>query len=81
MREKMTCEVCLSAPPVGNSGSLSTVNEQTKKSLKKDLMSSTSNSIQTCPTTMHLKKDAISCIVLEKWVLQLVPLTRGVDDF
>ena len=41
-------------------------------------MSST-NSIQTCPTMKRLKKDAISNIVVEKWVLQLVRLTRGGD--
>ena len=79
---KMTCEVYLSTPPVGYSGSPSTVSETNcnKKHFKKSY-ELTSNSIQTCPTTMCLQKDAISCIVLEIWVLQLVRLTRGGDDF
>ena len=69
-----TCgEVYLSTHTVGYSGSISTVNE-TNCEL-------TSNYIQTCPTTICLKKDVISCIVLEKWVLQLVRLTRGGDGF
>ena len=80
---KMTCEVYLSTHPVGYSGSLSTVNEtnSNKKGHKHFSYELNSNSIPTCPTTMCLKKDAISCIVLEKWVLQLVRLTCGGDDF
>ena len=80
---KMTCEVYLSTHPVGYSGSLSTVNETNgnKKVTLKKSYELTSNSIQTCPTTMCLKKDVISCVVLEKWVLQLFQLTRGVGDF
>ena len=79
---KMTCEVYLSTHPVGYSGSLSTVHETNcSKKVTKKSYELTSNSIQTCPTTMCLKKNAISCIVLEKWVLQLVRLARGGDDF
>ena len=41
----------------------------------------TSNSIQTCLNKMFLKRGcSYPCIVLEKWVLQLVRLTRSVDD-
>ena len=83
VQEKMTCEVFLSTHPVGYSGSPSTVNETNcnKKVNFKNSDELTSNSIQTCPTTMCLKRDAISCIALEKWVLQLVRLSRGGDDF
>ena len=79
---KITCEMYLSTPPVGYSGSPSTVNKTncTNMSLSKNLMNST-NSIQTCPTMKCLRKDAISCIVVEKWVLQLARLTRGGDGF
>ena len=57
-----------SAAPVGYSGSSSTVNETTvtrRRSLKKSY-GLISNSLQTGPTTMCLKRDAMSCIVLEK---------------
>ena len=81
----MTCEVYLSTPRVSYSGSLSTVNEtkcnKKEDHFKKDSDELISNSIQTCPTTMCLKGYAISCIVLEKLALQLVRLTRSVDDF
>ena len=41
----------------------------------------TSNSIQTCPTTMRLKMNAIVFVDLDGDVLQIVLLIRGVDDF
>ena len=41
----------------------------------------TSNSIQTCPTTMCLKMDAIVFVDLDGDALQLVLLIRGVDAF
>ena len=80
---KMRCEVYLSPHSAGYSGSLSTASETNcnKKVTLKNSYELTSNSIQMCPTTKCLKKDAISCIVLEKWVLQLVRLTLGGDGF
>ena len=66
---KITCEVFLSTPPVGYSGSLSTVNEKptvTKRILiSKKNYELISSSIQTCLTTMCLKRDAIVCIDLD----------------
>ena len=59
--------ICLHAP-VGYNGSLSTVNE-TNCNKKEDQFKNSyeliSNSIQTCPTTMCLKKNAIDCIDLD----------------
>ena len=79
---KITCEVFLSTHPVGYSGSLSTVNETNcnKKSIKQ-IYERTSNSIQTCLTTMRLKMNAIVFVDLDGDALQLVLLVRGVDDF
>ena len=78
--KKITCEVFLSTPPVGYSGSLSTVNETNgNKKNSHQLENSYGLISNSCSTTMCLKSDAIYCIVLEKWVLQLVRLTRGGD--
>ena len=64
------------------SGSLSTVNETNcNKNQSKKEMSPTSNSIQTSPTTMRLKMNAIVFVGLDGDALQLVLLIRGVDDF
>ena len=85
VREKLSCEVYLSTHPVGYSGSLSTVNETNCN--KKELWSIkknyelTSNSLQTCPTTMCLKMNAIVFVDLDGDAFQLVLLIRGVDDF
>ena len=71
VNEKITCEVYLSTPPVGYSGSLSTVNET----------NSTSNSTQTGPTTMCLKMNGIVFVDLDGDALQFVLLIRSVNDF
>ena len=82
MFEKLSCkEVYLSTPPVGDSRSLSTVNATNcyKEKINHNTYELISNSIQTCPTTsMCLKSDAIDCIDLDQYVLQLVHLNRGV---
>ena len=66
---KITCDANLSTLyPVGYSGSLSTVNETNcnkKKINYKNSYELISNSFQTCPTTMCLKRDAIDCIDLD----------------
>ena len=85
VREELSCEVYLSTPPVGYSGSLSTVN-QTNCNEKRceqffQKYELTSNSIQTCPDTMCLKMNAIVVVDLNGGALQLVLLVRGVDDF
>ena len=55
--------------PVGYSGSLPTLNEtnfhKKKSHQKKKNYELISNSIQTCPTTMCLKRDAIVCVDLD----------------
>ena len=80
----MTCEVYLSTPPVGYSGSPSTVNETNCNKERFELLEKTmltSNSIQTCPTTMRLKKDTIVFVDIDGDALQLVLLTRGGNGF
>ena len=66
---KTTCEVYLSTHLVGYSGSIATVNETNCNKKNSDQFQKKyeliSNSIQTCPTTMCLKRDAIVCIDLE----------------
>ena len=78
-KSRVRCS-CLHLPSV-YSGSTSTVNEiNCNKKNSHQLKNSyelISNSIQTCPTTMCLKRDAIDCIVLEKWVLHLVEGLRS----
>ena len=74
VREILSCEVYLSTPPVGYSGSLSTVNETNCN--KKDLNNSknyelTSNSMQTCPTTMCMKMNTIVNVDLDGDAFQL----------
>ena len=68
-REKLSCEVFLSTPPVGYSGSLTTGNETNCNKKNSDQSKNSyeliSNSIQTCPTTMCLKRDGIDCIDLD----------------
>ena len=53
-------------PPVGHSGSLSTVNETNCNKKKTNLKNSHELISNSCSTTMCLKRDAIYCIVLEK---------------
>ena len=80
---KMTCEVYLSTPPVGYSGSPSTVNETNcnkKEVTYKKNMSST-NSSRTCPTMNLLRKSVISDIAVEILVLQFPHLTHDEDGF
>ena len=84
MFEKLSCKVYLSTPPVGDSRSLSTVNATNcyKEKINYNTYELISNSIQTCPTTsMCLKRDAIDCIDLDQYALQLVHLIRGENDF
>ena len=78
----MKCS-CLHLPSV-TVDSLSTVNETNcnkKKINSKKSYELISNSIQTCPTTICLKSDAIDCIDLDGSALQFVLLIRGVDGF
>ena len=85
----MTCEVFLSAPPVGYNGSPSAVNETNcnKKEakslylLKKFNMSPTSCRTCPSPTRNNLKKGAISCIAVEILVLQFLHLIHDGDGF
>ena len=79
---KTLCEVYLSTPPVGYSGSLSTVNETNcNKKNSHQLKVSYELISNSCSTTMCLERDATCCIVLEKKALLFVRLTRGVEDF
>ena len=78
----MKCS-CLHLPSV-TVESLLTVNETNcnkKKINSKKSYELISNSIQTCPTTMCLKSDAIDCIDLDGSALQLVLVIRAVDGF
>ena len=63
VREKLSCEVYLSTLTVGYSRSLSTVNDTKKvtQSKKTPFFELTSNSIQTCPTTMRLTMNHRLC--------------------
>ena len=80
--EKTSRVRCVCLHPVGYSGSLSTVTATNcnKNQFKKDY-ELTSNSMQTCPTTMCLKMNAIVFVDLDGDALQLVLLIRGGDDF
>ena len=64
---KITCEVYLSTPHVGYGGSPSTVNETNCNNMRSLKKKS--------------RKSAISYIVLEKLVLQLLHLTHDEDGF
>ena len=55
--------------------------QQKEDHFKKKSYELTSNTIQTCPTTMCLKMNAIVFVDLDGWALQLVLLIRSVDDF
>ena len=72
---KMTREVYLSTPPVGYSGSLSTVNDPI--TITKRILINFKNSYELISNS----RSAIHCSVLDGESLQLVSLIRGVDDF
>ena len=59
------CEVYLSTPPVGYSGSPSTVNEINCNKKKISFKKSYEIISNSCSTTMCLKRDAIDCVVLD----------------
>ena len=81
---KMTCEVYLSAPPVGYSGSQSTVNEINCNKKEDHLKQFLWAHFQFHSDLSHHDVLEEGCHILycyEKSALQLVRLTRGVDDF
>ena len=71
-------KVSVQTHSVGYSGSLSTVTNRTSIENSYGLIS---KSIQTCPTTMCLKRDAVVCVDLDGDALQIALLNRAVHDF
>ena len=82
-REKVTCEVLLSTPPVGYSRLLTAVNETYCNKKKKDLTFHELHQLLDCPssTRNRSRKSAISDVVEEKWVVQLLRLILDGDGF